>query len=267
MRKLQSCLLFFLAICLLLPLRSARAEGESAGERGLAAIRTTRNWDYIQLPRDESYLDTWKTLYGRRAWYAPSLYVESIPMVNSGAPYRPFLFEGTEVTVVAEENDMSCILYRGENHRLYAGWIQSIRLLEEFPGPVYSIGTQPEGEFETLHEVALDWSHCYLPQTEQPYTVLPEPVENCAGFTLEYQIIAENTPLKDKIWGDRTVWISDGENWTPLGVFPYWENGAVQVRVRLPEGRTVAAIATVAHCDAPNIFDFRQTAKDFLIAK
>ena len=69
------------------------------------------------------------------------------------------------------------------------------------------------------------------------------------------------------LWGDRTVWVSDGENWTPLGVFPYAENGTVHVQVRFPQAMRLAAIATVAHCHAPNIFDFRQTAKDFLIAK
>ena len=267
MNRLKTCLLLALLLCLALSLPAAYAEGESAAERGLAKIKTARNWDAIVLPQEESYLDEWKTLYARKAWYAPSLFVETMPLLKSGVAPQGFLFEGTEVTVVAEENDMSCIVYRGENHKLYTGWMKSIRLLEEFPGPTYNIGSAREEDFETLHEVPLKWSAGYLPKTEQPYTVLDEPVKNCVGFTLEYQIIADNTSNKTMLWGDRTVWVNDGENWTPLGVFQYPENGAVHVQVWLPEAMDVAAIATVAHCRAPNIFDFRQTAKDFLIEK
>lgn len=267
MKKIYRILAAVCLLCAVLPMFTAHAEEGDAAQRGLEAIQTTANWDYIQLPKEESYLDEWKTLYGRKAWYAPSLFVESVPMLKSGAPVRPFLFEGTEVTVVAEENDMSCILYRSSNNKLYSGWIQSIRLLEDFPGPLYYIGEEKEGDFDVLHEVPLRWSVGWLPQTEQPYTVLEEPLENCLGFTLEYQIIAENTANKDLVMGLRTVWVSDGENWTALGCFDYPENGVVHVQIRLPEPMTVADIATVAHCHAPNLFDFRQTAKDFLIGK
>ena len=154
MKRPQKCLLLALLLCLALSLPAAYAEGESAAERGLAKIKTARNWDAIVLPQEESYLDEWKTLYARKAWYAPSLFVETIPRLKSGVSPQGFLFEGTEVTVVAEENDMSCIVYRGENHKLYTGWMKSIRLLEEFPGPTYNIGSAREGDFDTLHEVS-----------------------------------------------------------------------------------------------------------------
>ncbi len=267
MRNVWKSLILLCLVCLLLPALSARAEDEDAAQRGLEAIQSTAHWDYIQLPKAESYLGEWKTLYGRKAWYAPSLFVESVPMLKSGAPVRPFLFEGTEVTVVAEENDMSCILYRAPDNKLYSGWIQSIRLLEDFPGDLHYIGSAQEGDFDTIHETPQKWSVGWLPQTEQPYTILEQPVENCVGFTLEYQIIADNTAYKNWVLGPRTVWISDGETWTPLGCFDYPHNGTVHVEIRVPEPMTVAGIATVAHCRAPNLFDFRQIGKDFLIEK
>ena len=267
MKKTVRIIALLCAVCALLPLFSVSAAEPDAAQRGEAAIKATEHWDYIQLPKPESYLDEWKTRYARKAWYAPSLWVESVPVVNSGAPYRPFLFEGTEATVVAEENDMSCILYRGENNKLYSGWVKSIRLLDEFPGRTYNIGEKREGDFDTLPETPLSWSAGYLPGTEQRCTVLNEPVENCVGFEFEYQMIAENTAAKWMVMGPRTVWVSDGESWTALGQFPYPENGAVRVQVWLPEPMTVAAVATVAHCHAPNMFDFRQTARDFLIEK
>ena len=80
-------------------------------------------------------------------------------------------------------------------------------------------------------------------------------------------MIAENTASKWMVMGPRVVWVSDGENWTAAGEFPYEENGAVRVQLWLPEPMTVAAIATVAACHAPNLFDFRETARNFLVEK
>ena len=266
MKTAKKFIVFLALLCLLHPTLPACAE-ESAAQRGLEKIKTAYNWDCIVLPQEDSWLDEWKTLYARKAWYAPNLFVESVPMLKSGVPTQPFLFEGTEVTVLAEENEMSCILYRHPDNRVYTGWIQSIRLLEDFPGPLYNLGTPREGETETLTFVQNEWSPGYLPGTEQHYTVLRETVKDCVGFELEYQLIAENTSNKWMVFGPRTVWVSDGENWTALGCFDYFENGTVRVSVRIPEPTDIAAIATVAHCHAPNMFDFRQWAEDFLIAK
>ena len=263
-RKLSLLLLICLLTVLLLPL-SASAEGKTAAEIGYEAIMNTGHGELIVLPGEESYLEEWKTLYGRRAWYAPSLYVESLPMLQSGVPTQPNLFEGTEVTVVAEENDMSCILYRGVDYKQYAGWIQSIRLLEEFPGEEYGIGQKPEGDYETCPEVELKWSGEYFPGSEQPYTVLDEALEGCTGFRFEYQLIAENTSNKAIVLGPRTIYVRDGEEWIEAGSFPYPALGAVRVQVWLEKPVKLTAIATVADCHAPNMFDFRQTARDFML--
>ena len=260
--------LLSLLICMLLiPLLSltAFAEGNTAAERGYEAILATGTGKNIVPPKAESYLEEWKTLYCRKAWYAPSLWVESISQLRSGVPCQPMLFEGTEVTVVAEENDMSCILYRDVNYRTCAGWIQSIRLLEDFPGERLSVGQERGGDFETKEEVGLSWSRGYYPGAQQRYTVLDEPVKNCVGFTFEYQMIAENTTWKEIVFGPRTIYVFDGEEWIEAGAFPYPELGAVYVQVWLDEPTDVAAIATIADCHAPNMFDFRQTARDFLI--
>ena len=76
-----------LLICLLLVSSlpaAAFADGQSAAERGLEAIMATGRGDRIVLPKEESYLEEWKTLYCRKAWYAPSLWVESISQLRSG---------------------------------------------------------------------------------------------------------------------------------------------------------------------------------------
>ena len=264
MKKLRILLAFVCLIGLLLPGLRAQAESASPAERGLEALQTARNFKCIVLPKEESYLEAWKTLYARRAWYAPSLYVESLPQLQSGIAPQPMLYEGTQVTVVAEENDMSCILYGGRNNKRYAGWIQSIRLQEDFPGEQLLIGQARDGSFEMPGEVPLSWSGEYFPDTQQPFTRLEEPVRDCVGFTFEYQVVSRNTPNTDIILGPRTLYVYDGEAWTEVGSFPYPELGAVKVQVWLEKPADIAAIATVADCHAPNMFDFRQTARDFL---
>ena len=118
-----------------------------------------------------------------------------------------------------------------------------------------------------LPAVALRWSGEYFPGAEQPFTVLGETVEGCVGFGFEYQLIAENTSNKSLVFGPRTVYVRSGGEWTAVGTFPYSELGAVRVQVWLPEPMAIDAIATIADCRAPNMFDFRQTARDFLLAE
>ncbi len=255
-----------LLICLQM-LPGASAGGKTAAERGCEALMSADPGEVIVLPREESYLEEWKTRYARKAWYAPSLFVERMSQVNSGLPYLPFLFEGTEATVVAEENDMSCILYGGEDNRTYAGWIQSIRLLEDFPGETYSIGVKPEGEPRQLTKIGVHWSREYFPGSEQFYTVLDEKASGAVGFTLEYQLIAENTSLKEIVMGPRILYIHNGEEWVEIGRFPYPENGTVRVQAGFEEPTDITAVATIAECHAPNMFDFRQTIKDIWVGQ
>ena len=264
MKKLTSLLILFCLVFLLLPV-SAQAEGADAAARGLEKIQTARNWQGIVLPQEESYLDEWKTLYPRQAWHAPNLAVMRCPELNSGLPNAPYVFEGTEVTVVAEENGMSCMLYRTPNYKLYVGWIQSIRLLEAFPGEQYVVG-QPVDSFSALAEQpALDWAMRCFPGTDQRYTVLAEPLSDCVGFTYEYQLTDTNNSLPTSIVGPRTIYVHDGESWVEVGSFPYPELGTVRVQVWLDKPMTVAAIAVKADCTRANQIVFRQTAQDFLV--
>ena len=262
-RVLPLFLLCLLALSFLSP--AAFAEEKTAAERGLEALTATGHAGQIVLPQEESYLEEWKTLYCRKAWYAPSLFVESLPRLRSGVPPQHMLYEGTEVTVVAEENEMSCIIYPTRDYGLSVGWIQSIRLLEDFPGPSYVIGEEPDGSYETRREAPLRWSGEYFPGAQQPYTVFGETLRGCVGFLFEYQLTNEHTTLKQIVFGPRTVYVRSGEEWIELGSFPYSELGTVHVQVWLPEPMDINAVATVADCHAPNIFDFRQTARDFLL--
>lgn len=265
MRKTGLALLVCLLLTLLLPL-SAAAEGQTPAERGLAAIAEAYNAKCIILPKEESYLDEWKVLYARKPWYQPNLTVESVPWLKSGAPRQAHLFEGTRVTVVAEQNDMSCILYPGYDNILRVGWIQSVRLLEEFPGERYTIGEASDGEYTTVDAVTQRWSDSFFLKTERRFVNLAEPVENCVGFTMEYQVTARNTGFTENVLGPRTLYLYDGESWTAVGSFPYDDLGAVQVEVRLDKPMKLVAFGTTAECEQPLNFDCRQIAYTFLTA-
>ena len=259
MKKLLLSLLVLLALPLSFPVGA-----ESAAETGLAAIEATGYADILVLPQEESYLEEWKTLYARKAFKAPCLRVERISTLHTGRQTMPYLYEGVEVTVVAEENDMSCILYRGNDNKLYAGWIQSVRLLEEFPGKLYTAGKEPETELQTKDDITVSWSKKSWLNSQQNYSVLSEEVKNCRGFTLEYQLIAENTPYWNSILGPRKIYVREGETWTEVGEFEYPEFGAVKIQVYLDRPMDINAVGTIAQCSQPNIFRFRQTAYDFL---
>ncbi len=241
------------------------ASQHEAAERGLAAIRETRFPELLVLPKEESYLQEWKIGYARKAFKAPCLRVERISQLRTGRQVMPYIYEGVEATVVAEENNMSCMIYRGNDNRLYAGWIQSIRLLDEFPGNEYTVGKEPGGEYTVLKNITVDWSKRSWLTTQQNYSVLSEEVKNCRGFTLEYQIIAENTSNWASILGDRTVYVKSGDEWIEVGSFAYPDFGAVKIHVYLDKPTDINAVGTIADCAQPNIFRFRQTAYDFLV--
>ena len=244
---------------------SAEAQ-HAAAERGLAAIQQTVFPDYLVLPKEESFLVEWKTGYARKAFKAPCLRVERISALQTGRQVMPYLYEGVKATIIAEENNMSCILYRGSDNKLYAGWIQSIRLLDEFPGKSFTVGNEPDTAMSSRDDITVSWSKSSWLDTQQNYSVFSEKVENCHGFTLEYQIIKENTPYWDSILGPRTIYVRSGGEWIEVGSFDYSDFGAVQVRVWLDRPMDIDAVGTIAQCRQPNVFFFRQTVCEFMTA-
>ena len=231
--------------------------------RGIAAVQATTCSDLVVLPQDGSWLKEWKTGYARKAFKAPCLRVERISQLHTGRDVMPYIYEGTEATVLAEENKMSLIIYRGSDDRFYAGWIQSIRILDDFPGDRYTIGKEPSGDLSFRDDIGPDWSRCSWLNTQQNYTVLSEEVKDCIGFTLDYQIIAENTDVWQNILGPRKVYVKTGGEWVEVGEFPYPDFGAVKVQVWLDHPMDIDAVGTIAQCRLPNTFWFRQVVTDF----
>lgn len=272
-----------LALLLSLPVAAFADDGaSSASQKGLEAIQATGDQKYIQLPKEESYLDEFETRYVDFSdVLIPTGYNQAIRMGGPSAPVEcrpdmtggrnmPGAYQGSEVTVLAEQKagrkTMCCILYRAVTNKIRAGWIWDIYLGEEYPGRTLTIGEENTSATGSVKEVPITWSDKGFLRSQQHYSVLEEPVKNCTGFTLEYQLTAQNTDKGFSVLGPRTVYVNNGEEWIKAGVFEYPQLGTVRVRVNLEEPTDIAAIGTIADCPLPNTFSFRQFAGDYATA-
>ena len=250
------------------------------------AIRATKDDRYVDLPDDDSYLSEFKTRYIAHFDYdsqvfdifkdreealknqricGPSVPVERVVNWRLGRLKMPWAYEGTKVTVLAEKDDMSFILYLSNDNRQRAGWVQTRFLTDEFPGALLTVGEATYTNTDTIEDVGMTWSKKGFLDSQQNYSVLKETVENCVGFTLDYQLIAENTWMFDCVFGPRTVYVNDGTEWIRVGSFDYPTQGTVKVTVNLEEPTDIVAIGTIAEVGLPNTFLFRQYATDFQV--
>ena len=278
--QIQSILsvLFCAALVLSLPVLASAEDTGSAGQR---AIEATGDQKYIQMPESDNYLDEFQTKYidvesvltmkpnGKVTPLWHSAPVERKPD-RKGGLQMPFAFQGSKVTVVAEKNDgkrdYSCIIYQTSDYRMRAGWIWDIYLSDTDPSRTASIGKENNSVSGSIAEIPCSWSNEGFLGGQQRYTILEDEVENCVGFTLEYQLLKENTDRWELILGPRSVYVFDGHEWVEAGAFAYPEFGTVKVKVGLEKPTTVVAIGTKAHCCLPNTFFFRQLPTNFEIA-
>ncbi len=255
------CLLLVSAMLLSLTLTASAEDG--GAEAGLQAIEATGDAHYLVLPEEESYLTEFQNRYVR-ALIGPCAPVERVPWRRSGRLPMPFAYDGVRATVLAKQGEMSLILYLSNSNRLRAGWIRTVFLTDEYPGKQLSIGEEQTGD-TIIPEVPISWSRRSFLTSAQNYSVLEEPVKNCVSFTLDYQLISENTEIHSKVLGPRTVYVNNGSEWIEVGTFEYPELGPVLVQVNLQEPTDITAIGTIADCEQPNVFYFRQYATDFQV--
>ena len=249
------------------------------------AIFATGDDRYIQFPEESSYLSTFKTRYIVHLDYdwwvfkifddvddaleqqracGPCVPVERYPRTDGGHT-MPWAYEGTEVTVLAEQNDMSLILYLSSENKQRCGWVQNRFLVDSFPSRQVTIGEPRFTDVNTVRDIGMSWSKKGFLTTQQNYSVLSETVENCVGFTLDYQLIAENTDKWNCIFGPRSIYVNDGSDWIKVGTFDYPTQGTVKVTVNLDEPIDIVAIGTIAEVGMPNVFYFRQYATEYQV--
>ena len=257
MKRFYKVLAFALMLALLAALSvPAFAAGNGPSAEDIAATGDDKK---IAAPDEASYLSdyVYKYVSCKKLF---SLYGYSEPREGMQRP-RAVVFHGSRVRVLAEQNGYSCIQYHTACQVLVTAWIPSSFLVDEYPGRVVELGT-PSGSLRQEISSAV-WSWGRWPGTGGRYLYFEEPVENCTGFTLDYQVISVADKVDDaKIFGTRTIYVYNGEKWVSVGSFPYKELGPVHVVVALDEPMTVMAARAVATCEEPDKFADRQDVLD-----
>lgn len=172
------------------------------------------------------------------------------------------VFHGSRVIVLAEHGDYYCVLYHTQNYELLAAWVYAEYLVSWYPGDNDYIGEL--GSWVTYNDgdPELKWSKENFIGTKQKFSILEIPAHNCVGFTLDYQVTSRNGVPTDSVLGPRRVFVNDGSAWTYVGTFYYMDTYACHVHITLDEPITLRAVATLAECEEPDIFAFRQSVLD-----
>ena len=257
MKRLEKVLVFVLVLAMMAALSvPAFAAGNGPGAEDIAATGDEKK---ITLPDEGSYLSEYAYKYvSCKKWF--SLYGYSEPREGMQRP-RAVVFHGSRVRVLAEQGGYSCIQYHTADQALVTAWLPNGFLVEEYPGRVETLGTPAGSLAEEMGSAIWDWGK--LPGMGGRYLSFEKPVENCTGFTLDYQVISvdkETEPVK--IFGDRTIYVNDGEKWIAVGSFSSKELGPVHVTVALDSSMTVAAVNAVPSCEEPDKFVDRQDVLD-----
>lgn len=251
-----------------------RSEGNTglngaAGSRqpGLDLILSTGDQNTIDMPNFHAYIQPAEMYVDAPGDH--SIYVYK-GLERDKKKLMPFAYEGQRVTAVAEQTVgdtwLTCIVYRDENYRLHAGWVQRNYLTMWFPGAVAAIGNVYQGTGNTEKDPVLSWARDYFVGTRQKYTLLTEPVYACKQFGLNYQVTARNGVKTEEVLGPRSVYINDGSGWILAGSFDYSKIQAVLVTVNLNAPTDLMAVAVIPACSRPDVFAFRQSVQDVLTA-
>ena len=175
---------------------------------------------------------------------------------------KDYPFHGSRVTEVARQNGFSCIVYYDQENRQRAAWVDSSGLETWFTGNRQTVGRQLSVRSNYYGDVDCSWSRDPFVGTRQKYTVFPYHIYSCVQFTLSYQVTARNGASTKQVLGSRTVYVNDGSGWIAVGQFNVNELNAYEITVYLPEVMNVVAVATVAACEKPDQFIFRQRVLD-----
>ena len=213
----------------------------------------------IKVPDANSYFSSYQSMYVD-ASKGHSVYVYKWPNSQSGK--MPVAYHGIKVTLLAEQEGFTCVLYHTDENTLRAGWVSSANLTWYYPGRTEYLGRSTGSNGTYYGNAEASWSRDYFVGTRQKYTNLQKTYYNCNQFTLDYQVTARNGADTQACLGPRTVYVNDGSGWVAVGTFSYNDLGPVNVVITLDQPMTIMAVATSASCSKPDTFSFRQSVLD-----
>ena len=216
----------------------------------------------ITMPKSESFFDEVEAKYvDAPKDHSVYMYKNLNKNKDDGLP---FAFEGMRVAAVAEQEDMTCLMYLDNKAEGSAGWVETKYLVDYFPGTEVTIGVPCVSYGNYLGDVAYKWSDSNFVGTEQKFTVINEEIQDCVQFQLNYQVIDRAGAGASEVYGMREIYVNDGSGWYKVGQFDYDREGAILVTVNLEKPMDLKAVGTVALCDQPDIFFFRQAIQDVI---
>ena len=240
-----------------------QAAGGMAYQNGLRLIRETGDGERITLPKSNSYLDEPQVLYVN-APKKHSIYAYQLPKADKSRLMN-YAYHGIRVLAVAVQDEFTCIIYYDNKNNDHAAWVESRHLTAGFPGREYTLGLPCVSYAYNIGDTPVSWSVENFVGSGQRYTVLNETAYGCVQLTLDYQVIGRGAASQPKeIYGPRTVYVNDGSGWLDVGHFDYDSIDAVHAVINLPEPMDIAAVATIASCDMPDAFLFRQSVLDVM---
>ena len=193
-----------------------------------------------------------------------SIYAYQLPKADK-SKIMNYPYHGIKVLAIARQAEFTCIIYNDNNNNDHAAWVESQYLTYTFPGTEHTIGLPCVSYAYDIGDPAVSWSPDYFVGAGQRYTILKDKAYNCVQFTLDYQVIGRGeATYAEEIYGPRKVYVNDGSGWIMVGQFEYSNIDTAHVVVNLPEPMDLAAVATVAVCDLPDAFIFRQGILDVM---
>lgn len=242
---------------------SGTQTGSAAYRSGLQMIMDTGDGERITLPRANSYLDEPRVLYVS-APSKNSIYAYQLPKADKSKKMN-YPYHGIRVLAVAEQDGFTCIIYHDNKNNDHAAWVESGYLTSRFPGAEYTLGLPCVSYAYNIGDTPVSWSRENFVGSGQRFTVLNEPAYGCVQLTLDYQVIGRGEAARaEYIYGPRTVYVNDGSGWLEVGSFDYDRIDAVHAVINLPQAMDIVAVATVASCDMPDAFIFRQSVLDVM---
>ncbi|MCR5576242.1 MAG: hypothetical protein K6F56_04465 [Oscillospiraceae bacterium] len=250
-------------------IKSGPASGASSGASSSNSSSSMRslfnkasNHSKVKTPNNDDYFSDYFTMYADApAGHSIKAFDHWVTDTNSLLGY---IYHGSRVYVLAEHGDSYCVLYYTESNKLNVAWVPIERLRFDYPGRVFRLGSQSSSSgVANVGDPGVAWSKDNFVGTKTKYTLLTDPLENCVGFTLDYQLVTKSAS-QNEVLGPRAVYINDGSGWEYIGSFDYDAQGPCHVEIYLTRPMNLMAVATVADCDAPYGFTYRQSLIDAL---
>ena len=236
----------------------------SSSLSGRNLIMETGDGERITLPSVSEYFSEPRIMYVN-APSKNSIFAYQLPKADKNKLMN-YPYHGIRVFAVAERGEFTCIVYFDNMNNDHAAWVESCYLTSRYPGVERSIDYPCVSYAYNIGDAMVSWSRENFTGSGQPYTVLKDTVYSCVQFTLDYQVISRGVaPRAELLYGPRTVYVNDGSGWSAVGDFAFDKIDSVHVVVNLPGPMDIKAVATVASCDMPDTFLFRQSVLDVMI--